>query len=55
MFNGDELMMNMLMMKYQSKRVFRSPARNEPRSGLLQMSGGRLFPSFVVLGKKEYL
>ena len=27
------------------KRVLRSPARNDPRSGLLQRSGGRLFQS----------
>ena len=33
----------------------RSPARNEPRSGLLQVLGERLFQSFVVLGKREYL
>ena len=32
-----------------------SPARNDPRSGLLQRSGGRLFLSLAVLGKNEYL
>ena len=31
--------------------VLRSPARNDPRSGLLQRSGGRLFQSLAVLGK----
>ena len=37
------------------KRVLRSPARNDPRSGLLQRSGGRLVQSLAVLGKNEYL
>ena len=36
-------------------RVLRSPARNDPRSGLLQRSGGRLFQSLAFLGKNEYL
>ena len=35
--------------------VLRSPARNEPRSGLLQMSGGRVFQTLAVRGKKECL
>ena len=35
--------------------VLRSPARNEPRSGLLQMSGGRVFQTLAVCGKKEWL
>ena len=33
------------------KRVLRSPAQNDPRSGLLQRSSGRLFQSLAVLGK----
>ena len=50
--------MNMRMMSFCQfffKRVLRSPARNDPRSGLLQRSGGRLFQSLAVLGKNEYL
>ena len=35
--------------------VLRSPARNEPRSGLLQMSGWRVFQTLAVRGKKECL
>ena len=49
--------MNMRMMSFCQffYRVLRSPARNDPRSGLLQRSGGRLFQSLTVLGTKEYL
>ena len=48
--NDDEMMMLSVCLK-----SFRSPARNDPRSGLLQMSGGRLFQSLAVLGKNECL
>ena len=49
--------MKMILMRWdcQGSRVLRSPARNDPGSGLLHMSGGRLFQSFAVLGKNEYL
>ena len=35
--------------------VLRSPAQNEPRSGLLQMSGESVFQTLAVRGKNEYL
>ena len=57
MFNGveigeygdDGLMLSVI------QKVLRSPAKNNPRSGLLQRSGGRLVQSLAVLGKNEYL
>ena len=44
--------MNMRMM---SVCQFFKEFWNDPRSGLLQRSGGRLFQSLAVLGKNEYL
>ena len=41
-----------MMMKYDvvsCLKSFRSPAQNDPMSGLFQMSGGRLFQSLAVL------
>ena len=40
---------------YWNYRVLRSPARNDPSSGLSQMSGGSAFESLAVRGKKECL
>ena len=33
--------------------VLSSPARNEPRSGLLQMSGGRVFQTVAIRGRSS--
>ena len=35
--------------------VLRSPVQKIPRSGLVRMSGGRLFQSLAVQGKNEYI
>ena len=61
--NGDKWIMKMLygieiggygddgLMLSAILGVLRTPARNDPRSGLLQRSDGRLFQSLAVRGK----
>ena len=57
MFNEDEIEYedDEFLSVFFFKRVLRSPAQNDLRSGLLQRSGGRLFQSLAILGKNEYL
>ena len=44
--------MNLRMMSFcQFFMSFKDTCSNDPRSGLLQRSGGRLFQSLAVLGK----
>ena len=44
-----------LVLPIGNYKVLRSPARNEPSSGLSQMSGGSAFQSLAVRGEKECL
>ena len=50
--NNDDEWRSMALAGYIE--VLRSPALNDPRSGLVHMSGGRLFKSLAVRGENEF-